>query len=186
MVETSNAAFSVQWSAGEYLRSQAQSRKVISCTLMAAVSFESPFVLARLALPFPFGPAAVGGGATVPSAVRTPHCGALGAGRTGGACATRLARRAARSSLGADLGGSGAAGAGIGALAGGWYCGIASRFFGIAIGGTEKLCGVIGRVGGAGAAGIPGWGIPGWGIRCWGGPCWGIGCGGYAGDPGWR
>src|SRR5216683_3443166 len=149
MVETSKASFSVQWSSGEYLRSQAQSRNVISCTLMAAVSFESPFVLAPLSLPFPFGPAAPGAGATVPSPVRTPHCGALGAGRTGGACATRLARRAARSSLGD----SGAAGAGIGTLAGGWYCGIASRFFGIAIGGTEKLCGVIGRVGGAGAAG---------------------------------
>src|SRR5260370_33273533 len=152
MVETSNAAFSVQWSAGEYLRSQAQSRKVISCTLMAATSVESPFVLAPLSLPFPFGPAAAGGGATVPSPVRTPHCGALGAGRTGGACATRLARRAARSSLGADLGGSSAAGAGIGTVAGGWYCGIASRFFGIAIGGTEKPCGGMRWRGGGGAA----------------------------------
>src|SRR5260370_22883444 len=152
MVETSNAAFSVQWSAGEYLRSQAQSRKVISCTLMAATSVESPFVLAPLSLPFPFGPAPAGGGAMVPSPVRTPHCGALGAGRTGGACATRLARRAARSSLGADLGGSSAAGAGIGTLAGGCYCGIASRFFGIAIGGTGERFGGIGRVGGAGSS----------------------------------
>src|SRR5260370_599642 len=112
MVETSKASFSVQWSSGEYLRSQAQSRNVISCTLMAATSFESPFVLAPLSLPFPFGPAAAGGGATVPSPVRTPHCGALGAGRTGGACARRLARRAARPSLGADLWGPGWPGGG--------------------------------------------------------------------------
>src|SRR5260370_32688494 len=117
MVETSKASFSVQWSSGEYLRSQAQRRNVISCTLMAATSFESPFVLAPLSLPFPFGPTAAGGGATVPSPVRTPHCGALGAGRTRGACATRLAPRAARSSLGPALGGSGAPAAGIGPLA---------------------------------------------------------------------
>src|SRR5260370_30639612 len=112
MVETSEASFSVQWSSGEYLRSQAQSRNVISCTLMAAVSFESPFVLAPLSLPFPFGPAAAGGGAMVPSPVRTPHCGALGAGRTGGACATRPSPRAPGSALGADPAGSGSAGAG--------------------------------------------------------------------------
>src|ERR1700738_3572564 len=138
IVETSNASFSVQWSSGEYFRSHAQSRNVISCTLMLAMSFESPFALAVLSLPFRFGPPAAGGGATVPSPVRTPQVGALGAGATAGACATRLARNDARSSLGTVLAGSGAAGAAIGA-AGGWYEGMASRFFGIAIGGTEKL-----------------------------------------------
>src|SRR5439155_1715467 len=92
-----------------------------------------------LPLPLPLGPAAAGGGATLPSPVRTPHTGALGAGRPGGAWATRLARSDARSSLGAALGGSGAAGAGMGTAGGGWYAGIAWRFFGIAMGGTEKL-----------------------------------------------
>src|SRR3989442_8960495 len=169
MVETSNASFSVQWSSGEYLRSQAHSRNVISCTLKAATSFESPFVFAlrSLPLPFPFVPAAAGGGATVPSPVRTPQAGAPGAGRTGGACATRLARNAARSSFAAAFGGSGATDAGIGAAAGGWYDGAACRFFGIAIGGTEKLCGA-GRAGAAGRGGATG------GIICGGHPCGGI------------
>ena len=49
---------------------------------------------------------------------RPPHAGALGACATGGACATRLARSAARSSFGAaGLAGSGTGGAGA---AGGW------------------------------------------------------------------
>src|ERR1700682_5434997 len=144
MVETSNASLSVQWSSGEYLRSVAQSRNLMSCTLIAAMSFESLLVLAPRSLPFPFGTATAGGGATVPSPVRTPQLGALGAGRTGGACATRLARSDARSSFGAALGGSGAAGAGIGAAAGGAYDGIASRFLGIAIGGTGKVVGAHG------------------------------------------
>ena len=75
----------------------------------------------------------------------------------------------------------------MGTAAGGWYEGIASRFLGIAIGGTEKLCGVIGRVGGAAAAGGGGdtGGIMGSGMACGGMacgiPCWGIGGCGYAG-----
>src|SRR5260370_6897748 len=109
MVETSNASFSVQWSSGEYLRSQAHSRNVISCTLKAATSFESPFVFALrslpLPLPFPFGPAAAGGGATVPSPGRTPQAGAPGPGRTGGARGTRLARHAPRASFAAPFAG---------------------------------------------------------------------------------
>jgi hypothetical protein len=72
----------------------------------------------------------------------------------------------------------------MGAPAGGAYGGIASRFLGIAIGGTEKLCGVSGRVG-AGGAGTTG-GIAGSGIACCGIGCcgitWGgIACGGIAG-----
>jgi hypothetical protein len=65
----------------------------------------------------------------------------------------------------------------MGTAAGGAYDGMLSRFFGIAIGGTEKLCGVSGRVGAGGAAGAGGitGGIVGNGI-----PCWGIGCCGIA------
>jgi hypothetical protein len=58
--------------------------------------------------------------------------------------------------------------------AGGWYEGMASRFLGIAIGGTEKLCGVSGRVGAGG--GGPTGGIIGSGIPCGDIACWGIGC----------
>src|ERR1700694_4548493 len=105
MVETSNASFSVQWSSGEYLRSVAQSRNLMSCTLIAAMSFESPLVLAPRSLPFPFGPATAGGGATVPSPVRTPQAGALGAGRAAGARGTRPGRRGGRGALGAALAG---------------------------------------------------------------------------------
>src|SRR2546427_7283905 len=151
---------------------------------MAAASFESRFDFVPFSLPLPLllGRGAVDGGVAVPSPVRTPHAGPVGAGRTGGAWATRLARNAARSSFAAALGGSGAAGAGMGTAAGGWYAGIACRFFGIAMGGTEKLG--IGR-GGAGAA-IGGCGGAAGGIICGGMPCWGIGgCGGYAGKPGW-
>src|SRR5207253_8521156 len=122
MVETSKASFSVQWSSGEYLRSQAQSRNLISCTLMLAMRRESFFVRVprSLSLPLPllFRPAAGDGAATAPSAVRTPQPGAPETGRTGGACATRLARSAARSSFGATglagPGADGAAGAGAG------------------------------------------------------------------------
>src|SRR2546425_6573803 len=135
---------------------------------MAAASFESrfDFVPFSLPLPLPLGPAAVDGGATVPSPVRTPHAGPVGAGRTGGAWATRLARNAARSSFAAALGGSGATGAGMGTAAGGWYAGIACRFFGIAMGGTEKL-----GVGRGGAGGAP---------RGGGGAAGGSICGGMA------
>jgi len=72
----------------------------------------------------------------------------------------------------------------MGAAAGGWYAGSAWRFFGIAMGGTEKLGN--GRGGATGASG--GWGAVAGGIicgmACGGIPCWGIGgCGGY-GKPG--
>src|SRR2546429_2847193 len=103
----------------------------MSFTLIAAASFESRFDFAPfslpLPLPLPLGPAAAGGGATLPSPVRTPQLGPLGAGRTGGAWATRLARKDARSSFGAALGASAAAGAGMGAAAGGWYAGTVWR-----------------------------------------------------------
>src|SRR4029077_4930283 len=124
------ASFNVQWSSGEYRRSHAQRRNLMSWILMAALSLESGFGAAfpwttatfgalslPLPLPAPLRPGTTGG--ATGSAPRTPQAGALGACARGGACATRLARNAARSSLGADgLGGSGAAG--IGAAAGGW------------------------------------------------------------------
>src|SRR5579864_1586783 len=127
---------------------------------MAAFSFESPFFFfwsPAFALPLPFplpvgAPPAVAG-ATVPSGVRTPQP-AAGAGFTGGAWATRLARSAARSSVGvAGLAASGAAGAAGGVAAGGWYTGVGWDFFGIGMGGTEKLAGVTGRAGATGAGG---------------------------------
>jgi hypothetical protein len=59
----------------------------------------------------------------------------------------------------------------MGTAAGGWYDGMASRLLGIAIGGTEKLCGVAGR----GACGTDGFAC---GIICGGTACCGIGCGG--------
>src|SRR5256885_10176758 len=155
----------------------------MSFTLIAAASFESRFDFAPfslpLPLPLPLGPAAAGGGATLPSPVRTPHAGAAGAGRRGGAWATRLARNDARSSLGA-------AGAGMGTAAGGGYAGIASRFFGIAMGGTEKLGTGRGGAGGAtGGCGAAVGGIICGGMACGGIPCWGIGgCRGYVGKAG--
>src|SRR5207237_6441066 len=127
-------------SSGEYLRSQAHRRNVMSCTLMAALSLESCLapLTPALALAFPFPlplTGAMGSGVTVPSALRTPQAGPVGAGRTGGAWATRLARSAARSSLaGAGLGGS-ATGGGPGAAAGGWEVGRGARFVGIGSGG---------------------------------------------------
>jgi hypothetical protein len=58
----------------------------------------------------------------------------------------------------------------MGMAAGGWYEGIAARFFGIAIGGTEKLGagrgGAAGESGGCGATG---------GIICGGIACCGYG-----------
>src|SRR2546428_472738 len=128
---------------------------------MAAASFDSRFDFVPFSwpLPLPLGPAAVGGGATVPSPVRTPHAGPVGAGRPGGAWATRLARNAARSSFAAALGGSGATGAGMGTAAGGWDAGLGCRFFGIPMGGTEKVGGGRGGAGGgrAGSGGGLGW-----------------------------
>src|SRR3989475_10128616 len=155
---------------------------------MAAASFESRFDFVPFSLPLPLllGRGAVDGGPTVPSPVRTPRAGPVGAGRTGGAWATRLARNAARSSFAAALGGSGATGAGMGTAAGGWYAGIACRFFGIAMGGTEKLG--VGRGGGGGGRGGRGGaagGIICGGMACGGMACWGIGgCGGDAGEAG--
>src|SRR6266852_7382106 len=133
MVEISKASLRVQWSSGEYRRSHAQRRNLISWILMAALSLESAFGAAAfpwttatfgplsLSLPLPLSlplaplrPGTTGGATGSPP--RTPQAGALGACATGGACATRLARSAARSSLGADgLAGSGASGAGAAA-----------------------------------------------------------------------
>src|SRR5436189_99726 len=63
----------------------------MSCTLMSALSLESclaPLTPAfALAFPFPLPlplTGATGSGVTVPSALRTPQAGPVGAGRTGG------------------------------------------------------------------------------------------------------
>src|SRR3982075_232341 len=98
---------------------------------MDAISFESglraPFAWTAgavtplpLPLPAPFRIGRAGGGWGFPP--RTPQAGALGAGATSGAWATRLARSAASSSVGADVLGGSAAG-GTGGAAGGWWVG---------------------------------------------------------------